>query len=164
MRKIFIIIITIFASNIFAQQPGYISGEASVNLVVPLSVKSGAGDLDFGDILVTNSSFTETISPKKGKEFLVVGQPGRNVTIRFNSVELTNYQWASLNNGEMGQLKFIPNVVLQNSKKVIDGSAFPLNKKGLIGELILQVGGAITVNPKQPIGNYEGLFVLSVTY
>ena len=151
-------------SNFFAQQTGYVSGEASVNLIVPLSVQAGEGDLDFGEIIVTGSAFTEKIEPFSGKKFTVVGHPGRNVTIRFNSVELTNYQLASHNDGKFGTLTFIPEVITENSQTVTDGTTFPLLKSGLVGKLQLYVGGSIPIDPKQQIGNYEGLFVLSVAY
>jgi hypothetical protein len=164
MKNIFIILILLSFSNYFAQRNGYVSGDANVNLIVPLSVKAGSGDLDFGEIIVTGSAFTEKIEPFSGKQFIVIGHPGRNITIRFNSVELTNYQWASLNGRKYGMLTFMPKVITKNSQSVTDGSTFTLIKNGLVGELQLYVGGEIAINPKQQIGNYEGLFILSVAY
>ncbi len=164
MIKLIIILIAICSSQLLAQQSSYISGEASVNLVVPLSIKASGGDLDFGDIFVSNSTFTEKILPKDGKEFTIVGQPKRLVTVRFNSVELTNYQWASINKAKLGKLNFIPIVNTKNSKEVLDGNNIELSKKGLVGEVVLLVGGSITIPPNQVVGNYEGLFILSVTY
>jgi hypothetical protein len=164
MKKIFIIFIIFICTKNFAQQPGYISGEASVNLIVPLSVQAGSGDLDFGEIIVTGSAFTEKIEPFSGKQFIVIGHPGRNVTIRFNAVELKNYSWASLNGGKLAKLTFIPKVITKNSQSLTDGSSFKLLKSGLVGELQVFVGGEISISSKQPIGQYEGLFILSVTY
>ncbi|MBK7107215.1 MAG: DUF4402 domain-containing protein [Ignavibacteriae bacterium] len=164
MKKIFIVFTLISLTSLFAQQTGYISGNASANLIQPLSIEAGSGDLDFGEIIVSGSSFIEKIEPNFGKQFIVTGHPGKNITVRFSSVELTNYDWASNFGGNFGTLIFTPNVETKNSQKILDGNTLPLAQNGLIGELQIFVGGEIYINPKQEIGDYVGLFVLSVTY
>ncbi len=164
MKKLFIVITFFFITSLFAQQTGYISGNATANLIQPLSIKSGVGDLDFGEILVSGSSFVEKIEPSFGKQFIVTGHSGKNVTVRFSSVELTNYEWASKFGGKLSTLTFTPNVISKNSLTILDGNSLPLVQNGLIGELQIYVGGEIRISPKQEIGDYVGLFVLSVTY
>lgn len=150
--------------SLFAQSPGYQSGSASANLIMPLSVESGAGDLDFGDILVSGSGSRETISPMNGKEFIVKGELKRNISVVFNDVELTNHLWLSKNNGVSGSLTFLPQVTLSNSANIKSGDTVILEPNGLIGETVLHVGGAIDIKPNQPVGDYEGIFVISVSY
>lgn len=157
-------ILILLSSLIYGQENGYQAGSASVNLMMPLSIESGAGDLDFGDFLVTSSTSKETIQPKNGKEFIVKGEAKRNISVIFNDVELTNLVWLSGNNGSPGSLTFIPNVILENNKKVKSGDNVVLNQVGLIGEIRIMVGGSITIRKNQPVGEYEGLFVISVTY
>ena len=150
--------------NIFAQQTGYQSGTASANLIVPLSIEAGKGDLDFGDIIVINSSFREEINPSRGKEFIVKGQANRNISIVFNDVLLNNHLWVSNNSGQSGTLPFTPEVELKNSIKVKSGDNIILEPNGLIGEIKINVGGSIDIQANQPLGDYEGLFVISVSY
>ncbi|MCB9220094.1 MAG: DUF4402 domain-containing protein [Ignavibacteriales bacterium] len=148
-----------------AQSTGYVAGGASANLITPLSIEAGSGDLDFGDILVSGKASKETIQPKSGKEFIVKGQPNRNISIAFNNVELNNYLWVSNNSGKSGTLKFTPNVVLKNKTKALkSGDNLILQPNGLIGEIKLNVGGSISISPNQPVGDYEGTFTVSVSY
>jgi Domain of unknown function (DUF4402) len=154
----------IVQQNIFAQQTGYQSGSASANLIVPLSIEAGKGNLDFGDIIVGSSSFKEKIKPRSGKEFIVKGQANRNISVVFNNVLLNNHLWVSNNNGQSGTLPFTPKVILQNSKKVKSGDNIILEPNGLIGEIKFNVGGSIDIQANQPLGDYEGLFVISVSY
>ncbi len=165
LKEIKILFILLLLSTlIYAQDTGYLSGSAAVNLVMPLSIESGAGDLDFGEILVTSSTSKETIKPRNGKEFIVKGEAKRNVSVVFNNVELTNLAWLSGRNGTPGYLTFIPDVILGNNKKVKSGDNVLLNQVGLSGETRIFVGGSITVKKNQPVGDYEGLFVISVAY
>lgn len=165
MKKIFIVLFSfISVTAINAQQAGYISGSASANLILPLSVEAKSGDLDFGNIIVSGSNYLAKILPTMGKQFIVTGHPGRNITVRFNSVELTNYEWASKYNGKLDKLTFIPKVELKNTQQISDGTNIPLVKNGQKGELQIFVGGEINIKPKQEVGDYIGLFILSVTY
>ena len=165
LKEIKILLLFLIISSInFAQSTGYQSGSAGVNLVMPLSIQSGSGDLDFGEILVTNSTSKETIIPRNGKEFIVKGEARRNISVVFNDVELNNLLWLSNRSGTAGTLTFIPNVTLENSKKIKSGANIVLNQVGLIGEVKFLVGGSITIRKNQPAGDYEGLFIISVTY
>lgn len=159
-----VFVLLLISSLVYGQETGYLSGSASVNLMMPLSIESGAGDLDFGDFLVTSSTSKETIKPKNGKEFIVKGEAKRNISVVFNDVELTNLAWLSGKNGIPGTLTFKPNVILDNNKKVLSGDNVVLDQVGLIGEVKIMVGGSIKIGKNQPVGEYEGLFVISVTY
>ncbi len=159
--QIFILIIPYV---LFGQTTAYQSGTASANLIMPLSIEAGNGDLDFGDILVTNSTRQETIRPENGKEFVVRGQANRNVTVVFSKIKLDNFKWVSNHSGESSTLTFTPEVLQKNSQKVKSGDNLILKPEGLIGEIKFNVGGSIKVKSNQPEGDYDGLFIISVSY
>lgn len=158
------IFLILLPSLLFSQSTGYQSGSASANLIMPLSIESGSGNLDFGDILISGNSKKETIRPKNGKEFIVRGQSNRNISVVFSKVELNNHVWVSNNSGESSTLIFTPDVQLENSSKIKSGDDLILQPNGLIGEVKFNVGGSIKVGGNQPEGDYEGLFVISVSY
>ncbi len=164
LRYLQILFILLFSLNSYAQSIGYQTGTASANLILPLSIETGIGDLDFGEIIVNGTSSRERILPKNGKEFIVKGEASRNITVIFNDVELTNHLWLSNNSGENGKLVFVPDVVLENSQSVESGDNVILKPNGLIGEVKFHVGGIIDVDATQPLGDYEGVFVISVFY
>lgn len=164
MKKQLFVFLFCISQLLIAQQPGYQSGTATVNLIMPLSIEAGNGDLDFGAIIYTGSPSTEVITPQNGKTFIVKGHIGRNISVVFNDVELTNYQWASNNSSELGTLRFIPEVMVENSSIISSGENLILQPQGLIGELKLNVGGSINLDANQPFGDYKGLFVISVSY
>lgn len=71
MQKVIYIVIIVFISKFsFAQSNGYTTANASVNLIMPLSIEAGSGDLDFGEIILTGSELSEKLNPKNGQEFL----------------------------------------------------------------------------------------------
>lgn len=165
MQKIlFIILLSLPSYNLFSQVNSSASGQATANLIVPLSIESGVGDLDFGEIILTGLPITETISPPNGKEFIVTGQKGRMVTIMFTDVKLNNSQW--LNNKKLvyGELEFKPNMITEEGAIVASGKSILLKPNNLIGEIKLYVGGSINIEATQSVGDYEGLFAISVAY
>jgi len=166
MQKLILFItILIFATEFtYSQKISSISSEATANLIFPISLKAGTGDLDFGEIILTGLPIIETIKPKFGKEFIIQGQKGRNVTVYYNKVRLDNYEWASKFNGKFGKLKFYPDVILSNNRQLKNGDNIRLKTVGAIGEARIFVGGKIKINATQPIGNYRGLFIVSVAY
>lgn len=149
---------------VLGQTLGYQSGSAAVTLLMPLSIEAGNGDLDFGDIIISDSPHHEILNPTNGKEFIVKGEANRSVTVIFDNAELNNYEWSSLTGSESGNLEFIPDVRVNNSQSVNSGEAIILDKNGLVGELKLNVGGSIEIKSKQPSGEYKGIFIISVTY
>ena len=120
--------------------------------------------MDFGEIILTGLPITETIFPHNGKEFIVTGQKGRMVTIMFNDVKLNNSQW--LNNKKLvyGELNFIPSMLTEEGEIVASGKSILLKPNNLIGEIKLYVGGSINIEATQSVGDYEGLFAISVAY
>ncbi len=161
---LFVLLICFPFQKILSQENTSTSGEASVNLIVPLSIKSSIGDLDFGEIILTGLPIVETILPRNGKKFVITGQLGRIVTIIFNDVVLDNSQ-SSLNlNGTFGELFFQPTIITSDRVAISNGRSIFLKPDGLIGKIELLVGGSINIDEDQPIGDYEGLFTLSVAY
>jgi len=165
MKNIFLILLISFPiQKLLAQENTSTSGEASVNLIVPLSINSSTGDLDFGEIILTGLPIVETILPRNGKKFIIKGQKGRLVTILFNNIVLDNSQSASNSNEVLGKLFFYPNIITIDRVIIENGKSIYLEPDGLIGKIDLLVGGTINIDANQPIGNYEGLFTLSVAY
>lgn len=164
MLKYLQILLLFISSSIFGQNSGYQSGSASANLILPLSIETGAGDLDFGDILITGATQKKSISPRNGQQFIVRGQSNRNISVVFSQVELNNFLWVSNNSAESATLNFSPEVQLQNSNDIKSGENLILAPNGLIGEVIFNVGGSIEIEANQPEGDYEGIFVISVSY
>ncbi len=165
MQKLFYLIIIIFSSGInYSQTTSFVSADASANLIYPISLKAGTGDLDFGEIILTGLPINEVRKPKDGKEFIIQGQKGRSVIVYFSNVVLNNYESASELNSKFGRLRFLPNVITDNNRKLQSGDSIILKANGAIGERKIYVGGKIKIRAKQPIGNYRGLFVISVAY
>ncbi len=147
------------------------SASAYVNMIKPLSIISIKNNIDFGEIILTGSAFVRTLSPSSGAVFRIEGHPNRNVTISFNSTNLSNAQWVSQNGGTVGTLSYVPDVVhtgsssiYQNPFPVTSGSSYLLVNSGGIGVLYLWIGGRINVDSNQPIGDYQGTINITVSY
>ncbi len=149
--------------SLFAQVTST-SARGFANLIVPLSITPLSGDLDFGEIILTGTPITETIPPKDGKIFEVVGHPNRFVSITFDNVQLDNSQWIMAYGGDLGTIIFVPDVELENGTKVNSGDSYRLVREGILGKLRILVGGSIDIAYNQPPGDYRGLFVISVSY
>jgi len=163
-RQILILSIFLFYSTRSFAQFTSVSGKAISNLIVPLSITAESGDLNFGQILLTGTPQKPKIKPKNGKLFEITGQPRREVTVTYNPVILTNSQWVAANSGQLGTIRFDPNVINDNGKKIKSGKSIRLKRKGLVGNEKLWVGGTLNVAANQPEGDYIGLFVISVSY
>lgn len=162
LKSIFIILIILTSTAI--SQVTSTDAVVTVNMLSPLAITAGAGNLDFGEIVMAGSPVTKTIQPVDGKAFNITGQPNLHITITYNSVTLTNSQWVSLYGGTIGSFTFTPNVQTSDFKKVRSGKQYKLSNKGTIGTLDLIVGGTINVAANQPQGDYTGLFTITVSY
>jgi spore coat protein U-like protein len=140
------------------------SAMASVNLVVPLSMTAVEGSLDFGEIILTGSSFTQNINPTNGQRFLISGQPNRGITILYTSIELTNAGNPPAMIERIGNLTFTPNVENDSGVSILNGETVTLEDKGNVGEYELWVGGSIFIGSNQPHGDYTGTFTITVNY
>ncbi len=163
MLKKFFILLIIISSFAFGQVTSA-DAVVTVNMLSPLSIATGAGNLDFGEIVLAGSPVTKTIQPIDGQVFNITGQPNLHITITFNPVTLTNTQWVSLYGGTVGNIAFTPDVETSDFKKVTSGKNYKLSNKGTIGTLDLLVGGTINVTANQPQGDYTGLFTITVSY
>ena len=162
LKKSFILVIII--SSFALGQVTSADAVVTVNMLSPLSIAAGSGNLDFGEIVLAGSQVTKTIQPVDGQVFNITGQPNLHITITYNSVTLTNSQWASIYGGAIGNIAFVPNVETSNFRKVTSGKNYKLSNKGTIGTLDILVGGTITVAANQPQGDYTGLFTITVSY
>jgi hypothetical protein len=122
------------------------------------------GSLDFGEIILTGTSFTQNITPSTGQRFLISGQPNRAITLIYNSIELTNAANPPNLIERVGTLTFSPNVVNNAGVNILSSDSVVLVNKGNVGEYELWVGGSIFVKSDQPHGDYIGTFTITVTY
>jgi len=147
------------------------TGNASVNLIRPLSITSLSGEINFGEIILTGAPTVQTLSPQQGRVFRVEGQPSRFTTVTFNSVNLSNSVWVITNGGSIGSLVFTPLVVhtaasasYENPVIVVSGNSYSLVSSAGTGLLYLWVGGNINIASSQPQGDYTGTFNITVSY
>lgn len=140
------------------------SSNASIFLLSPISITSSTGDLDFGEILLTGSSFTEIIAPGSGKLFVVKGMAGRSVSIFFNSIVIDNVAWVATFGGTADNITFTPDVELDDGTNINSGDFQILPDVAGLGELNLWVGGSIFIAAPQANGDYTGLFTVTVSY
>ena len=167
MQKKYFILLTLFFSVNFVYSQTVLSSQnatASAYLVVPLSIAATIGDLDFGNILLAGSATKTTIEPLDGKLFVVSGHPNRKVTFTFENVLLDNASWVVAHSGLVGNLTFVPKVILENGRRVKSGKSKKLVLDGSVGKLNVWVGGSIKISANQEVGEYIGRFTLSVNY
>jgi len=163
--KLFFVLIIISFSTIFSQSVSRnSSSSAFANLIVPLSISSTFGSLDYGEIILTKTRFQRNIPPQSGKLFVINGHPGRSVTIMYNSITLSNIGTSAPPLGTVTTIPFSPEVVQENNSPVKNGQAINLLNNGKGGELKLWVGGIITIESNQASGLYSGNFTITVSY
>lgn len=159
----YIIFFMMISSYSFSQSTSQ-NANASIFLLAPISITPSVGDLDFGEIILTGSSFTEIIAPSGGKLFVVEGTAGRSVSIFFNSIVIDNVAWVSTFGGTADNITFTPDVELDDGTNVNSGDSHPLEDVSGLGELNLWVGGSIFIAANQAHGDYTGLFTVTVSY
>ena len=157
--------------SVFAQTTANSSATVTASLIKGLSISQVGGNLDFGEIMLTGSAQTPAIAPNNGASFEVIGHPGKNVTITFGTVSLTNDVWVTTNGGTNGSLQFTPSVTQTGSSSsytgpsaVTSGNVVPLVSVSGDGNLYVWVGGSLAIGSSQAQGDYTGTFTLSVAY
>ena len=127
--------------------------------------------LEYGEIVLSGQAVTTSIKPSNGAVLLVEGGPDKNVTITYSPAILSNETWAKQNSGQKSQMVFTPdlentgkNNLYLNPSKIVSGNSYKLEKVKNDGRLYLWVGGSIYVNKTQAEGDYQGTFVVNVTY
>ena len=164
MKLIFVVILSYAFSFGAICQTASNTASGSVNIILPISITSLGGNLDFGEILLTGSSTVYQLLPAQGQYFQIMGHPGRSISIIFNQVDLSNAIWVSMNGGTVGNLIFNPVVINNQNEPIISGNFYPLINNGSMGILDVRVGGSISVSANQPHGDYIGTFTISVSY
>lgn len=157
--------------NLCSGQQYNISATGQVNMIKPLSITSINSTINFGEIILSGSNFIKSLSPSEGAIFKIEGHPNRNVIISFNPVTLSNSEWVAQNGGTLGTLNFEANVVhtganssYQSPVSVQNGNSYQLVNSSGIGILYLWVGGSINIQANQPVGDYQGIFSIMVSY
>lgn len=157
-----VIIFILSGFSVFAQNS--ISGTASVYAAVPLSIQAVNPNLDFGEIILTGSSFTASVAPQNGADFRITGHPERGVTITYSSITLDNSQWVNLYGGTVGQITFTPYIIRDDNTIILSGNSYILSNDLLGGTLRMFIGGSIDIAAIQPHGDYTGIFAITVSY
>ena len=175
LTKIFsagIIVSLFLMSSVFAQSSASANANVLASLKKGLSITNNTGDLNFGDIVLTGSAATPSITPGTGVQFEVVGHPGKSVAVTFANVTLNNDAWVIGNGGTNDNIIFTPNVDQTGSSSsyssgannVTSGSSIALVNDTGIGYLYLWLGGSIAVKANQEPGDYVGTFTMNVAY
>ncbi len=174
VKKICLIIyfLLIFGEVGSAQSVGAISENIKLLVTKGLSLKKIGGNIDFGDVIATNSKQWRTIKPNNGARFVVTGYANRKVTINYTrNVTLNNNKWVNDFGGSKSNMRFISHVrrtgknsSYTNPRRVRNGRRYKLENSNGIGKLYLWVGGRIKIKANQPEGKYIGIFSITVAY
>ena len=162
----------LFTSTLYAQASASATAAVAAQLSKGLAVSNVGGNLDFGETILTGGASSPSITNQNGANFEVLGHPNRNVTITFNTVNLTNDAWnTSMGGGVNDVLVFTPTMDETGSSAayagavaVISGNTLPLPNVTGTGTLYLWVGGSIAIGAAQEHGDYVGTFQVDVAY
>lgn len=168
---LYILFALAFTTSIFAQATANSNVTVTSSLRKGLSISLAAGNLTFGEVILTGVAQTPTITPGNGASFKVVGHPTKNITITFAAANLTNNAWVTTNGGTNSTLVFTPSVTQTGSNSgyvtpaaVTSGNVLPLVNVAGTGNMYVWVGGSLGVAANQAHGDYAGTFTLSVAY
>ena len=160
----FLLLSNFIVSGVIHAQNKTACADVHIKLVKALEVQKVQGDLAFGELVLNGASAKVERTPDKGVLFQISGQPGKNVTIDFDSPLLT-----ATNSGK--NLEFIPTVnhtgnnsQYVNPVTVVKGISYKLVNNHGTGSLYLWVGGEIDVDGNMPSGDYSGQFPVTVSY
>lgn len=159
----------------------FLSGQPfgnNISIPISLSISNGpiikevSGNLDFGDVYSLTSIQTLTRDPEFGVLFEVNGKARSRVSVNYSStVPLDNSNWVSVNSGATGSIVFTPNVMhtsrnptYTNPRNLRNGRRIRLRNVNGIGKLFIWVGGDMEIKANQEIGDYEGIFNITVAY
>ena len=156
---------------IYAQNSNNAMAVVSARLIKGISTETISGDLNFGEIAVSNSNTTVNKNPDEGMEIKISGEPEKNIIMTFEPIEINNSQWVSQNGGEEGAIIFTPDIeqtsgsiAYLNASPVISGNSYTLPNSNGEGEIYIWIGGNIRINDNQPVGNYAGTFQINISY
>ena len=155
----------------YSQKSSNAVAVVSAHLIKGLGTQTIAGNLNFGEIVLSNPGKTVNKNPVEGMEIKISGEPEKNITMTFEPMEISNIQWVSQNGGEEGAIVFTPNVEQTSSNAsyinavpVISGNSYTLPNSDGQGEMYIWVGGNIRITDNQPAGNYSGTFQINISY
>lgn len=164
----------LFGSSAFAQSSANTTAEVNIALIRGLTITtSGTNTLDFGELVVTGSAQSASISNQNGQKFLITGHPNYPTTVTYSSsVTLNNNAWVATNGGTQSTLTFTTNTAdetgssstYSDPEDITSGSSINLPNNNGIGTLYLWVGGSIAIPANHPQGEYVGTLNVSVAY
>lgn len=155
--------ILLFSFSTFAQNSASADVNVTATVAKGLTISPTNENLDFGLVVLDPSNPpAPVIDPGNGAQFLVNGEPGRNVTISYTDISLAGPSGSTA-------IPFTSNLeqtgtssTYTGASSVVSGSTAGLD--GTNGNLYLWLGGNLTVAANQMSGNYSGTFTISVAY
>jgi hypothetical protein len=166
-----LLLLVVPVTFIYSQSSGNAVAVVSAKLIKGLGTQSIGGNLNFGDIVLTNSSSTIYKNPDEGMEIKISGHPEKNIILTYQPIEINNSQWVAVNGGEEGALSFTPeiehtsgNASYTNASPVVSGGTYTLQNSDGEGIMYIWIGGNIQINDNQPAGNYSGVFQINISY
>lgn len=156
-----------------AQNSANTNSPVEISLIRGITINTyGENTLDFGEIVVTGSLQTESISNENGQIFHGTGHPWREVHVNYSEeVILNNEVWASQNGGTPSTLTFITNIASGTMVPVYENNPVPSGSVGMfipneqgVGEGFLWIGGSIDIPANHPAGEYVGTLNVSIAY
>jgi hypothetical protein len=167
--KVFLVVLIPFISN-YSQK----SSDLTVLITANLTKEQGMelpGNLNFDQIDLANSSSVISRTPNKGIKIKIVGRPDKKIVLKYSSIDINNFQWASQNEGEKGTISFTPNIECTFSSpsyskplSLKSGSSYSLPNFDGNGLLYIWIGGKIKIDDNQPPGNYAGILQIKISY
>jgi hypothetical protein len=165
--------------KVFSQASTSLGIQARVIRIMTVNT-TGANQLNFGNINVTNSNQNFSISNQNGQKFVATGSPNYIVFADWpNTVTLNNYAWVLANGGTNGTLTFTANNEIQHTGDNQNWVSpydvyrntynwgnlyFRDNDNNGVGQLYFWLGGNLSVPANQPSGNYVGTLTFTVSY
>ena len=83
IRKLVLILLLVLTEINLAQSGSMISETINLAVVNGLSLKQIGGNIDFGEVIATDSRQWKTIRPNNGAKFVITGYANRKVTINY---------------------------------------------------------------------------------
>lgn len=174
MKKLILLAVLMSLSSFaYSQSNASATSDVNISLIRGLTLNTyGANTLNFGEIVVTASSQTESISNENGQIFHATGHPWREVHVNYSEeVVLNNEAWVTTNGGTPSTITFVTNIASGTLEPVFENNPVPSGTVGMfmpnefgIGEGYLWIGGEIEILANHPAGEYVGELQVSIAY
>lgn len=174
MKKLILLAAVMSITSFAYSQPNAnASSDVNISLIRGITLNTyGVNTLNFGEIVVTPSTQTVSITNENGQIFHGTGHPWREVHVFYSEeVVLNNDAWVSGNGGTSSTLTFVTNIASGTINTEYENNPVPSGSVGMfipnefgIGEGFLWIGGEIEIPANHPAGEYVGELQVSIAY